>query len=183
MTRSESRDVGRGILVLFGTLIALAGTVLGSGEPATLTSWTVPTPGSTPGGIVVADGMVYFTEAHGNMLGRLDPATNLITEWDVGLGPERLAIGPEGGVYFTERWADRIGRILPGGDFYTSEAAAAAGSEPLGLVVDLSGPPSLWYTEREASKVGRVALGGLLFDVLQGRTPTLQPVGPATAAL
>ncbi len=183
MRRLTWQGVGRGMLVLFGTLIALAGAALGSGEPATLTSWTVPTPGSTPGGIVVADGIVYFTEARANKLGRLDPATNLIAEWDVGLGPERLVIGPEGGVYFTERWASNIGRILPGGDFYTSETAGAAGSEPLGLLADLSGTPSLWYTEREASKVGRVALGGLLFDVLQGRTPTLQPVGPATAAL
>ncbi len=183
MPRLELRNVGRTALVLFGTAIAFAGATLGSGEPATLTSWTVPTPGSTPGGIVVADGSVYFAEAHGNKLARLDPATNLFTEWDVGLGPERLVIGPEGGIYFTERWADQIGRILPGGDFYTSESVGTAGSEPLGLVIDPSGSPSLWYTERGASKVGRVTLGGLLFDVLQGRIPAVQPVIPATAAL
>ncbi len=179
----KRRSVGRAAFLLVGVLVALGSATLGSGGPATLTTWAVPTPDSTPGGILVGDGIVYFTEAHANKIARLDPATNLLTEWDVGQGPERLVLGPAGGVYFTERWADRIGRILPAGNFYTSESSGATASEPVGLVADLSGTPSLWYTERGASKIGQLTLGGLLFDVLQGRVPATQIVSPTTAVL
>ena len=183
MRRVKRQIVGRASFLLVGILVALGCATLGSGEPATLTSWQVPTAGSTPGGILVADGIVYFTEAHANKIGRLDSATNLITEWDAGQGPERIVLGPAGGVYFTERWADHIGRILPSGNYYTSESSGASASEPVGLVADLSGVPSLWYTERGVSKVGQLTLGGLLFDVLQVRVPATQVVSPATAAL
>jgi hypothetical protein len=107
----------------------------------------VPTASATPSGLVADSGVIYFGEAHANKLGRLDPATNLVTEWDVGQGPERLALGAAGAVYFTERWADRIGRILPSGNYYTSETSGAAAPEPVGLV-GFAPCTRRWYTER-----------------------------------
>jgi streptogramin lyase len=174
---------GVGAAVALGLFLACSATLWASGEPATLTSWQVPTSSSTPAGILVADGVVYVAEAHANKLARLDPSANTFTEWDVGQGPERVALGPASGIYFTERWADHIGRILPGGSFYTSESSGAAGSEPIGLVADLAGVPSLWYTERGVSKIAQLTLGGLLFDVLQVRVPATQVASPATTAL
>ncbi len=164
-------------------LVVGAFCALASGEPGTLTTWIVPTASATPSGLVADSGVIYFGEAHANKLGRLDPVSNLVTEWDVGQGPERLALGAAGAVYFTERWADRIGRILPSGNYYTSETSGAAASEPVGLVSQVSGTTTLWYTERGASKVAQLALGGLLFDVLQGRIPSVTSVSPTTTAL
>ena len=180
--RLRCEGLEAGILLLFGLLVCgLA--VFGSGEPGALTMWTVPTVNSIPGGILVTGGLIYFTESHGNKIGQLDPTASAITEWDVGQGPERVALGPEGGVYFTERWADQIGRILPTSNFYTSESSGAVASEPVGLVADLSGTPSFWYTERGAAKIGELTLGGLLFDVLQGRIPVVHSVSPTTSSL
>jgi virginiamycin B lyase len=164
-------------------LVVSAGLVLGSGEPGTLTSWTVPTSSSTPSGILAVDGVVYFGESTAGQLGRLDPTTNAVTEWNVGDGPQELALGPAGGVYLTERWGDRIGRILPGGGFYTSETASASGSEPSGIASDLTGVGTLWYTQRAAGKLTRLSLGGLLFDVLMVQFPSTQSVTPSSAPL
>jgi streptogramin lyase len=164
-------------------IIVCGGLALASGETGTLTSWIVPTASSTPSGIVAADGIVYFGESHTDRLGRLDPATDAVTEWSVGQGPQELAMGPAGGVYFTERGADRIGRILPSGGFYTSETAGASGSEPMGVACDLTGVGTLWYTQRGAGKLTRLTLGGLLFDVLMVQVPSTRSASSSTTAL
>jgi streptogramin lyase len=168
-------------LVLFGVVL-LGGAALGSGEPGTLTSWSLPNANSLPGGIAAAEGRVYFTEAGGNRIGLLDVATHTITEWDVGQGPERLVLGPANSVFFTERWADRIGRIYPSGNYYSSETAGASPSEPMALTLDETGGLSIWYTERSATKVANLTLGGFLFDVLQVKAPTVHSVSPSTSA-
>ena len=164
-------------------IIACGGLALGSGEPGTLTSWIVPTGASTPSGILAADGVVYFGESNANRLGRLDPATDVVTEWSVGQGPQELAMGPAGGVYFTERWGDHIGRVLPSGNYYTSETAGASGSQPTGIDCDLIGMGALWYTQREAGKLTRLSLGGLLFDVLMFQAPMTRTVSPSSTPL
>ncbi len=164
-------------------LIACGAAALASGEPATLTVWSVPTASSTPSGILTTGSVVYFGESHANKLGRLDPASDVVTEWNVGQGPQELAMGPAGGVYFTERWADHIGRILPSGNFYTSEAAGATGSEPMGVACDTTGVGTLWYTQRSAGKLTRLTLGGLLFDVLMGQSPTTRSASRSATAL
>lgn len=163
--------------------VACGGLAWASGEPGTLTSWTVPTASSTPSGILATDGVVYFGESNGDKLGRLDPATDVVTEWSVGNGPQELALGPAGGVYFTERWGDRIGRIMPGGGFYTSESAGASGAQPSGIACDLTGVGTLWYTQRGTGKLTRLTLGGLLFDVLMVQLPTTRTASSSTAAL
>src|SRR3989442_7835551 len=61
------------------------------------------------------DGMIWFTEQAGNRIGRLDPATGRITEYDVPT-PRANAYGiigsrQEMAVYFAELEADQIGRV------------------------------------------------------------------------
>jgi len=164
--------------------LLLGGTALGSGEPGILTTWAIPTPNSLPAGIaVLSDGAVVFAEAGSDRIGRLEPATNRITEWGVGDGPEGLAVGPGDGIYFTERWSDRIGRIYPAAGFYASESVAASGSQPLGLAIDTSAGTTLWWSELSAGKVGRLTASGLLFDVLLPKVPTSQVVPPVTTIL
>ncbi len=164
--------------------LLLGGTALGSGEPGILTTWTIPTPNSLPAGIaVLSDGAVVFAEAGSDRIGRLEPATNRITEWGVGDGPEGLIVGLGDGIYFTERWSDRIGRIYPAAGFYASESIAASGSEPLGLAISPSAGTTLWWSELSAGKVGQLTVGGLLFDVLIPKVPASRIVPPETIAL
>jgi streptogramin lyase len=181
--RDTRRNLGMVVtgLVLLGIAL-LGGTALGSGEPGTLTAWSLPNANSLPGGIVAAGGSVYFTEAGGNRIGLLDVAANTITEWDVGQGPERLALGSSNGVYFAERWADRIGRIYPSGNYYSSESSGTSPSGPMGLVMDVSGT-SFWYTQLGSTKVTHLTPGGLLFDVLQVKAPAVHSASPSTSLL
>jgi streptogramin lyase len=83
------------------------GTVIGE--------FTIPTPNSQPFGIVASpDGNVYFTEIHGNKIGRLTP-DGRITEFLIptpNSQPFHLTIGPDGNVWFTEFSGNKIGRLF-----------------------------------------------------------------------
>ena len=60
-------------------------------------------------------GIVWFTEAGVvGALGRLDPATGVITEFDVPDFPRQLAVAIDGAVWFTERFTPQgVGRFDP----------------------------------------------------------------------
>jgi virginiamycin B lyase len=83
-------------------------------------SYTVPTAGATPAGIVFApDGTAWFTERTGNKIGRVT-ADGVFTEYplpNANSQPHGIAYGPDGSVWFTEK-AGRIGRLklTPNGD-------------------------------------------------------------------
>ncbi len=81
---------------------------------STITEWTIPTSNSQPYGIVVAGGLLYFTEWNGNKIGRLDPSTGVFTEWTVPTSSSSpIGIAVAGGlVYFTEEDGNKIGRLM-----------------------------------------------------------------------
>lgn len=169
-----------------GLLLSGIGTgrLMAGGEPGTLTAWRVPTPDPGLDGIAVSpSGEVYFAEGYSDKIGRLDPFTNVITEWPAGDGPRYLVLGDSGELYFTEGSGDRISRLIPSGDFYSSETIPTSGGQPTGIVRTTDGGPKLWFAERLANKVGLLELGGFIFDVVFPTTPAAQPVPPETAAL
>ena len=61
------------------------------------------------------DGTVWFTEAAGNRIGRLDPSGNLgeISVPTVGAGPAGIAVADDGTVWFSELKGNAIGRLDP----------------------------------------------------------------------
>ena len=58
-----------------------------------------------PGGIMAAnDGTIYFTETGTNLIGRIAPATGLLSEYSNGVpaaGPAFIAAGSDGQIYYT----------------------------------------------------------------------------------
>src|SRR5581483_1268054 len=69
--------------------------------PNVITEWTLAGSNSSPNGIVVSGGNVYFTEI-ANKIGRLNPSTNVITEWNIPTAssyPGRIAVNG-GNFYF-----------------------------------------------------------------------------------
>jgi len=99
--------------------------------------------GSEPLNVAVgADGMVWFTEAGRNRIGRLDPATGDVAEFLVPTADSRpadLALAPDGSVWFTEMRADQIARLVVTStvDYRVVEYADASlvGGRPYGIVV------------------------------------------------
>jgi len=183
----------RSLLRLWALAVLVAGLLLSgvgaerllaSGEPATLTIWGVPTPDPGLEGIALSPGgKVYFAETSSDKIGRLNPFTNVITEWSAGDGPRYLVLGDSGELYFTEGAGNRISRLIPSGDFYSSETVPTSVGGPTGLLRTVDGGVQLWFAERSANKVGRLELGGFIFDVVFPTTRAEQSVPPATIAL
>jgi streptogramin lyase len=83
--------------------------------------WSLPSSSSSTGNIV-SDfaGNAYFPQTSQNKLARLEPATNMVTEWTItsnsssDAAPTGIAFDPTtGSVYFTESGTGKIGRLEP----------------------------------------------------------------------
>lgn len=93
------------------------GAVLLSG-PATVTikEWLAPTLGSRPhDSHAAADGSIWWTGQFANRLGRLDPRTGQMREFEVPAGsqPHGLAEDPQGNIWYTGIQKGVIGRLDP----------------------------------------------------------------------
>ena len=93
------------------------GAVLLSG-PATVTikEWMAPTLGSRPhDSHAAADGSIWWTGQYASKLGRVDPKTGQIREFDVPAGsqPHGLAEDAQGNIWYTGIQKGVIGRLDP----------------------------------------------------------------------
>ncbi len=93
------------------------GAVLISG-PATVTikEWLAPTLGSRPhDSYAAADGSIWWTGQYASKLGRLDPRTGQIREFDLPADtqPHGLAEDPDGNIWYTGIRKNVIGRLDP----------------------------------------------------------------------
>ena len=105
---------------------------------------------------IARDGIVWFTERFTpQAVGRLDPATNVVTEFPVTeVGPEGIAASPDGSMWFTQTTAGNIARIT--NDGVITPTKVVKGSEPFGITVDADGDP--WYTMMSANKIAEFQL-------------------------
>ncbi|MDN5846459.1 MAG: hypothetical protein L0H53_09320, partial [Candidatus Nitrosocosmicus sp.] len=59
---------------------------------------------------------IYYVDSNSNTIGRLVPATNTITEWNIPTPnslPTSVIYHPSGNVYFIESNSSKIGRLVP----------------------------------------------------------------------
>jgi streptogramin lyase len=142
-----------------GTVWFTASTAqaIGRLNPETGAFSLTPTEGFPRQIAVAADGKIWFTERFTpQAVGRLDPATNVVTEFTVtpGVGPEGIAASPAGPVWFTQTTKGNIARITDDG--VITEAKTVKGSEPFGITIDADGDP--WYTMMSANKIAEFQL-------------------------
>jgi streptogramin lyase len=131
----------------------------------TIKEWALPTAGSAPTSLALdpSTNNVYFTELRAEKIGRLNPSTNVVTEWTLlttpsgPLGPYNIAINPNSpdNVYFTEEGADKIGRLNPSTNVITKWTLPTANNSPLDLEVDPSSN-NVYFTEYRGNKIGRL---------------------------
>jgi virginiamycin B lyase len=81
-------------------------------ESLELRAWPSLTPNVAPQGLVVADGVVYFTAMAANVLGRIDPATGVAEEFPVDVSGPHTPSWQNGAVWFTGR-GGQYGRLDP----------------------------------------------------------------------
>jgi len=101
-------------------------------------------------------------------LGRVDPKTGQITEFDLpnsDVQPRGLAAVP-GAIYFTDFGGGRLGRFtLADKKFQVWDSPSGVDSQPYGIAVDSTG--KIWYEEssEKANKLVRVDPVTLKFTV------------------
>src|SRR5438105_925769 len=112
MKRKRGRHLRRALV-----LVGAFGIVPGAAAGQTVAEITLPVIGSAP--IVIAAGpdeSVWFTEQHGNRIGRIGRCGEL-AEFAVptaGSFPRGIIAGPDKNLWFTEL-VGKIGRITPAG--------------------------------------------------------------------
>jgi streptogramin lyase len=138
------------------SLLAAGAVFLASGSVAQaqtrwLTEWTSPTAGSEPlFAKAVTDDAVFFTERSAGKLGRLNPGTNLISEWTVFGLPHDLIFG-QGAIFFANQSA-LIGKFAPGTGQLTYWQIPGTQPQHLELVGNI-----VWFTDGSGS-IGRLNL-------------------------
>jgi virginiamycin B lyase len=117
MNRSGRRSH---LTALLTAILVCIGLLSLSSAPAwatagTITEFPIPTISSFPTGITAGpDGNLWFTEFHGNEIGRITTAGVVTGEFLIPTrlsDPEGITAGPDGNLWFTESSGDKIGRI------------------------------------------------------------------------
>jgi streptogramin lyase len=112
---------------------------------------------------IATDGSVWVTERFSNPstnpphVGRLDPTTNVFTEFPLpaGSGPEGIAAAPDGSVWVTESDSGSTVRLTAAGGI-VAQGPTVAGSQPFGITVAPNGNP--WWAELSANKIAELIL-------------------------
>jgi streptogramin lyase len=149
-----------------------------SATSRTFSQFPIPTAGADPFDVAVyGNGIVWFTEFQANRIGRLDPATGVITETVVTGDPRQITIATDGTVWFTERFANAVGHLDP----LTSQVTLfplAAGAGPEGMAAAPDG--SVWFTQSAAGNVARITAAGVISEgrVVKGSEPSGVTVAP-----
>lgn len=139
---------------------ALVRVTINAAGAANTTVYNVPTPASQPYAVVVANGIVWFTEQAANKIGRLDPTSGTWKEYPIPTAasePSGLAVAATApnAVWFVERSGNRVGLLTVDGALagtFTEYALPWVGSQPEELVLAANG--DIWLT---AAATGRLA--------------------------
>jgi streptogramin lyase len=149
----------------------------------TINEFPVPTTGSDPTDIASGpDGNLWFTEALGNKIGRINPTTHAVAEFAVPTAdsqPTGITAGPDGDLWFTEFNGNKIGEINP----TTHVIAEFPVPTPLAQPREITSGPdgNLWFTEETSNKIGRInpATGAIAeFSIPTAGSPLGITAGP-----
>jgi virginiamycin B lyase len=94
------------------------------------------------------NGIPFFCEFGTNKIGKIDPRSFEITEYEVtpGARPRRLTITPDGKVYYSDFARGLLGRLDPAtGEVREWESPSGMRSQPYGMTSTSDGV--VWYSE------------------------------------
>jgi len=122
--------------------------------------------GANPSDVAVdASGMVWFTDAFTNNIGKLDPGTGTIVLTPIGdgdpNGPRGIAIATDGKIWFTKRFSHVVGFLDPSMNNQVTEFQLAT-TGPEGIAAGPDG--SVWFTQSLAGNVARIDSTGAITE-------------------
>jgi virginiamycin B lyase len=130
-----------------------------------LREWSTLTPGGYVHGTTLdRSGNLWFTEAFLPRIGRLQPDTNTVTEWQLdpavtgvhGIAVDDI-ISTSVTIWFTERAQNTIGSLNPATGEYRRHAHPIAGSLPHSVIV--APDHSVWFVDTCGNRVGQLIPG------------------------
>jgi streptogramin lyase len=136
-----------------------------SADSGQFTEFLMPTPDASPSDVAVdANGIVWFTDAFTNQIGKLNPATRTITltpipDGDVN-GPRGIAIATDGKVWFTKRFSHVVGFFDPSTNQVQEFQLATTGPEGIAAAPD----GSVWFTQSVAGNIARITASGVITE-------------------
>jgi len=147
---------------------------------AEFTEWDVPASASRPSHpLAASDGSIWYTAEAANALGRLDPNTGEIREFQIKTpqsGPQGLAEDASGNIWYAADSKGQLGKLDPKtGTITEYPISNATGRDPRAPVADQKG--NLWFTVRDGNMIGRFSSAGAAFTLRPSPTPKSLPEG------
>ncbi len=141
--------------------------------------WKTPKLGARPRDPVEApDGMIWYVGQRGNTIGRINPETDEIDEWD--LPPETMAhsvtIHDDGGVWYLGNGNGTIGKFDPEtGQAQVFEMPDPEARDPHTGEFDRDG--TFWFTLQQSNMIGRFDPATEQIDLVTATSPNSRPYG------
>ncbi len=120
--------------------------------------WQTPTLGQrTRDPIQAPDGTIWWAGQFGNLVGRLDPASGAMQEYDLpeGAYPHSVTLDPAGNVWYTGNKNGTMGKLDPAtGEITVYPMPDPDAKDPHTAIFDKSG--ILWFTLQHSNMIGRL---------------------------
>ncbi len=141
--------------------------------------WKVPTLGQRSRDPIEApDGSIWWAGQFGNLIGRIDPATGAMKEWE--LPPESLphsvTLDADGAPWFTGNGNGTVGKLDPKtGKIAVYKMPDPAARDPHTPIFDRNG--ILWFTLQQSNMIGRLDTATGAIKLVRTPTPGAKPYG------
>ena len=154
--------------------------VLAEGDAkVTFLEWPVPTLGQRPRDpLMTPDGMIWWAGMFGNIVGRLNPHTGEMTEWELpeGAYPHSIINDRFGNIWYTGNSNATIGKLEPEtGEITEYPMPDPDARDPHSGIFTQNG--DYWFTIQNSNKIGRLVPDTGEIRVVDTPTRTARPYG------
>ena len=115
-------------------------------------------------------GIVWFAATSDSAIGRLDPATGVVSLTATSLIPRALAVAADGQIWFTARFTPQgVGRLDPATNMVTEFPLTNVGPQDIAASPD----GSVWFTQTTKGNIARLTNDGVYTEgkVVKGSEP------------
>ncbi len=158
-----------------------AAVIVDGPAQADIKLWKVATLGSRPHDPLAArDGSIWWSGQTSNKLGRVDPKTGQMREYDIKpahSGPHGLKEDKAGNIWFTANHATYIGKLDPKtGDVTQYAIPDPSVKDPHTIAIDDKNNLA-WFTAQNGNAVGRVDMATREVKIVKAPTANSRPYG------
>ena len=177
--RPQEETIARYLAANFPPNTRRASTQVPGNMSIAFTSWTVPTLGQRARDPVeTADGAIWWNGQFGNVVGRIDPATGEMKEWQLPEGALPHSITPDaaGNIWYTGNGNGTVGKLDPAtGEIKVYPMPDPNARDPHTAVFDSNG--TMFFTAQGSNMVGRLIPSTGEIKLVTMPTPRSLPYG------